>query len=361
MSCFEVLALGGDGIGPEVLASGIEVLNAAAKLAGIEVDIKHDLLHGACWDVHGTFCRDETVAAADHADAVLVGAIGGPKWDNIRVAGGAEMQDGLMRLRKELNTYAGLRPARFWPSLSDRTPFSLEHVQGSDILIVRETSGGVLFAEPRGQTMCNGKRFGFDTAAYDEDEIRRISIAGFEMARRRRKNLLSTDKANVMESFKLWREIVNEVALDYPDVNLSHMYADNLAYQLVMDPTRFDVVIACNLLGDILSDLTAVVSGGLGMLPSACLRGPPGGRVKGIYEPVHGSAPDITGLGIANPVGMILSVAMMFEHSFEHPEVAEKIESAVSSSLLDGFRTPDIGGKHSTKSVTESIVNNLVG
>ena len=356
---YSILALGGDGIGPEVLACGITVAQTVADASDIDLEIAHDLLHGECWDIHGTFCRDETVEAACNADAVLVGAIGGPCWDHIKVDGGAEMQDGLMRLRKEMNAYAGLRPARFWPSLAHQTPFAQGRAERADILIIREMSGGILFAEPRGMQVRDGKRYAFDTAAYDESEVRRIAITGFELARSRRKQLVSTDKANVMESFKLWREVVSEVAAAYPDVSLRHLYADNLAYQMIMQPSDFDVVVCCNLLGDLLSDLAAVVSGALGMLPSACLCGEPRYPVKGIYEPVHGSAPDIAGTGTANPVGMILSVAMMLEYSFGRPDLAVNIENSVSAVIESGIRTRDIGGTADTVSFTEAVIAEL--
>lgn len=356
---YRILALGGDGIGPEVVAAGLAVAETVAESAGIDLAIRHDLLHGACWDAHGTFCRDETVAAAQSADAVLVGAVGGPRWDRIRVDGGAQMQDGLMRLRKELQAYAGLRPARHWSFLSERTPFAKGVAEGADILVLREMSGGVLFAEPRGHRERDGKRYAFDTAGYDEAELERIATAGFELARSRRKMLLSADKANVMESFKLWRAVVSEVAAAYPDVSVTHMYADNFAYQMIMRPTQFDVVVCCNLLGDLLSDLAAVVSGGLGMLPSACLCGLPKPPVKGIYESVHGSAPDIAGQGIANPVGTILSVAMMFHYSFDRPDLAIRIEQAVANVLERGIRTPDLGGDSGTERVTSAIVAEL--
>lgn len=360
MAAFKILALGGDGIGPEVLKAGLQVAQAVAAQAGTVLDIEHDLLHGAAWEAHGTFCREQTVAAAQAADAVLVGAVGGPQWDGIRVPGGPEMQDGLMRLRFALDAYAGLRPARFWPVLSSRTPFATGRAEGADIMVLREMCGGVMFAQPRGQEARGGLRYGFDTAAYDEAELIRIARAGFILARKRRGALVSADKANVMESYKLWRAVVNEVAAEFPDVTLTHMYADNCAYQMVMDPTRFDVVMGCNLLGDLLSDLAAVVSGGLGMLPSACLTGPPGRQVKGIYEPVHGSAPDIAGSGQANPVGMILSVAMMFEHSAARADIARKIEAAVATAITNGLRTPDIGGVSTTQEVTDGVVTALL-
>ena len=250
MAAFKILALGGDGIGPEVLEAGLQVAQTVAAQAGIVLGIERDLLHGAAWEAHGTFCREQTVAAAQAADAVLVGAVGGPRWDDIRVPGGPEMQDGLMRLRFALDAYAGLRPARFWPALASRTPFASGRAEGADIMVLREMCGGVMFAQPRGQETRGGKRYGFDTAAYDEGELIRIARAGFTLTRMRRGSLVSADKANVMESYKLWRAVVNEVAAEFPDVTLTHMYADNCAYQMVMDPTRFDVVMGCNLLGD---------------------------------------------------------------------------------------------------------------
>ncbi|MEM7224505.1 MAG: 3-isopropylmalate dehydrogenase [Pseudomonadota bacterium] len=359
MAAFEILALGGDGIGPEVLAAGLAVAEAATVGSGIQLNIKEDLLHGAAWEAYGTFCRDETLSAAQEADAVLVGAVGGPEWDDIRVPGGPEMQDGLMRLRKELDAYAGLRPARSWPALAARTPFRPGLAERADIMVLREMCGGVMFAEPRGLEQRSGRRYGFDTAAYDEHEIARIAHAGFRLARARRGRLVSADKANVMESYKLWRAVVDEVSADYPDVELSHMYADNCAYQLARDPERFDVVLGCTLIGDFLSDLAAIVSGGLGMLPSACLRGAPGAPAKGIYEPVHGTAPDIAGQGKANPIGMILSVAMMFEHSFGRPDIARRIERAVEAVLSQSIATPDIGGQSTSDDVTAGVVKEL--
>ena len=359
MESFEILALGGDGIGPEVLASGLAVAEAACAGAGVRLNITHDLLHGACWDVHGTFCRNETVGAAKVADALLVGSVGGPKWDHIRVEGGPEMQDGLIRLRRELHAYAGLRPARSWTALASQTPFRPGLAEGADIMVVREMSGGVMFEEDRGQSMRNGRRYAHDRAGYDEDEIARLAHAGFQLARVRSGRVVSTDKANVMESFKLWRTVVTEVAEEYPDVSLTHLYADNLAYQMMRNPKAFDVIICCNFLGDLLSDLAAVVSGSLGMLPSACLRDAPGRPVPGIFEPVHGSAPDIAGTGTANPVAMILSAAMMFEYALGRPDIARRIETAVEQVLKQGIGTPDIGGRASTTELTDAILSEL--
>ncbi|MGI9407785.1 MAG: 3-isopropylmalate dehydrogenase [Hyphomicrobiaceae bacterium] len=355
---FKVLALGGDGVGPEVVACGLQLLDAVASREDFSVDISEDLLHGAAWETYGTFCREETLTAAKAADGVLVGAVGGPKWDGIRVPGGPEMQDGLMRLRNELDTYAGLRPARAWTALEHLTPFREGLAAEADVMVLREMAGGAFFAQPRGIEMREGRRYGFDTAAYNEDEIARIAHAGFQLARARRGKLCSADKANVMESYVLWRDVVGEVAADYPDVELSLMYADNCAYQLIRRPADFDVIVADNLLGDILSDQAGAIAGSLGMLPSACLSGlaKDGERRLGLYEPVHGTAPDIAGQGIANPIGMLLSVAMMFEYAFGRPELARRVDATGASVLEAGIRTPDIGGTSSTSDVTGAVI-----
>ncbi len=358
MTSFTMLALGGDGIGPEVVACGLKLSDAVASHAQIRLHIQEDLLHGAAWQAYGTFCRDETVRAAQAADAVLVGAVGGPQWDGIRVAGGPEMQDGLMRLRKALDTYAGLRPARAWPALTALTPYKSTLLTGADVMVLRELTGGAFFSEPRGHDVRAGKRYAFDTTAYDESEIARIAHVGFSLARSRRGTLVSADKANVMESGMLWRQIVSEVGRDYPDVALMHMYADNVVYQLARRPADFDVILGDNLFGDILSDQAGAIAGSLGMLPSACLHGLPQGRERrpGIFEAVHGSAPDIAGKGIANPYGTLLSVALMFEYAFAQPMEARRIEAAVATALEAGWRTPDIGGHHSTVAVTDAVI-----
>jgi 3-isopropylmalate dehydrogenase len=361
MEAFKILALGGDGIGPEVLTCALRVVEELARAERIEIQVEEDLLHGAAWEAHGTFCREETVAAAQAADAVLVGAVGGPAWDGIRVPGRAETQDGLMRLRCELDTFAGLRPARAWPSLRHLTPYREALADNADILVLRELCGGVMFAAPRGSEMRDGRRYAFDTAAYNEDEISRIAHAGFRLARARRGRLVSADKANVMESYALWRVVVDEVAENYPDVTVTHMYADNCAFQMARDPGVFDVVMGDNLIGDFLSDLAAIVSGSLGLLPSACLSGvpAPGERVGGIFEPVHGSAPDIAGLGIANPIGMILSAGMMFRYAMARPDLERRIEAAVERALAGGIGTPDIGGEATSTSVMDAVIQEL--
>ncbi len=257
---FKVLALGGDGIGPEVVASGLVLLEAVCASEGIGLCVEEDLLHGAAWERYGTFCREETVAAARAADAVLVGAVGGPKWDDIRIPGGPEMQDGLMRLRKELDTYAGLRPARAWPDLTHLTPYRPDVLAGADVMVLREMSGGAFFTDQRGIEQRDGRRVGFDLSLYGEDEIARVLHAGFALARRRRGRLCSAEKSNVMETYRLWRIVAGEIAAEYPDVAFEHMLADNCAYQLMRRPADFDVIVADNLFGDILSDITGAIA-----------------------------------------------------------------------------------------------------
>jgi 3-isopropylmalate dehydrogenase len=326
----------------------------------MELDVTHGLLHGASWDAHKTFCTAEVLQQAQEVDAVLVGAGGGPQWDNIRVPGGAECQDGLMYLRHHLQTYLGLRPSRAWGPLLDRTPFRSGLAEQADVLILREMCGGAMFATERGQRITEGKRQGFDLTAYDEAEVARFAHGGFQLAHRRRGRLVSCDKSNVMESYKLWREVVTEVSNDYPDVTFENMFADNCAYQLMMRPHDFDVVLACNQMGDVLSDLTAVYAGSLGMLPSASLAANPGtGLVFGMYESTAGSAPDIAGQGIANPVGTSLSVGMMFTYSFGLPEVETLLETAVAATLRDGILTPDLGGAASGAEMTRAILERL--
>ncbi len=361
---FRILALGGDGIGPEVVDAGLKVIDVLASLEGFDYSLEEDLLHGAAWDAYGTFLRDETLEKARHADAVLVGAVGGANWDDLVPNGSPVEKDGLMKLRRELDVYAGLRPARAYNALLARTPFKTGVVAGANVMVVRELCGGPFFGEPRGiETSEDGVRCGFDNAVYSDLEIERIARVGFELARRRSGRLVSADKANVMESYVLWREVVTEVgARDYPDVKLIHLYADNAVYQLCCRPNAFEVILSDNLFGDILSDLTGSIAGSLGMLPSASLASAPviGERVRpGLYEPVHGTAPDITGQGIANPLGAILSVAMMFEHGFAMPDVAQRIEVAVDDVLNAGIWTPDLGGSATTVHVTDAIISAL--
>src|SRR5215470_5455488 len=360
----KVLVLGGDGIGPEVVAAGVAVLERVAGSAGISLRIEEDLIGGASYDRHGTFCRDDVVRQAKDADAVLVGAVGGPRWDALAIEGTPMDKDGLVRLRKELDAFACLRPAVSYGPLLSRTPFREEVVSGVDIMVLRELCGGIYFGEPRGiRQGADGALEAFDANYYTAAEIARVARVGFLLARRRRGGLVSVDKANVMESGVLWRRIVTEIgAREFPDIALRHLYADNALFQLVRAPRSFDVVLGDNLFGDLISDLAAAFAGSLGMLPSAslCRLAPSGERsAPGIYEPVHGSAPDIAGQGIANPLGTILSVAMLFEYGLGRPDLARKIEAAVERTLAEAELTPDLGGTADSESMTKAVIRHL--
>jgi len=333
----KVLVLPGDGIGPEIIAEAVKVLNLANKKYNLGLELVDGELGGAAIDKHGVPLADSTLALAREVDAVLLGAVGGPKWDTIDKS--IRPERGLLKIRSELGLFANLRPAILYPQLADASSLKPEVVSGLDILIVRELTGGIYFGTPRDTVILeNGERKAFDTLPYSESEIRRIAKVGFDMARLRNQKLCSVDKANVLESSRLWREVVEEVAKDYPDVELSHMYVDNAAMQLVRAPKQFDVVVTDNLFGDILSDEASMLTGSIGMLPSASLDA----NNKGMYEPCHGSAPDIAGQGLANPLATILSVSMMLRYSFEQSQAAEAIEKAVSDVLDQGLRTGDI-------------------
>jgi 3-isopropylmalate dehydrogenase len=333
----KILVLPGDYIGPEIMAQAVRVLeliNADHKLG---LELEEGLLGGAALDVHGVPLPDETLARARSADAILLGAVGGPKWDDVDRA--LRPEKGLLGIRSELQLFGNLRPAVLYPQLADASSLKPEVVSGLDILIVRELTGGIYFGEPRGiRTLENGERQGYNTYVYSESEIVRIGRLAFESARKRDGRLCSVDKSNVLEVTILWREVMDELSADYPDVELSHLYVDNAAMQLVMAPKQFDVLVTGNMFGDILSDAAAMLTGSIGMLPSASLD--EAGR--GMYEPCHGSAPDIAGQGKANPLATILSVAMMLRYTLAAPESAEAIEAAVSRVLDRGLRTPDI-------------------
>ena len=333
----KILILPGDGIGPEVVAEALKVLRAADRRFGLGLELSEGLLGGAAIDACGKPLPDETLAKARAAEAILLGAVGGPKWDNIERA--LRPEKGLLAIRVELGLFGNLRPAILYPQLAGASALKAEVVSGLDILIVRELTGGIYFGEPRGiRTLENGERQGFNTDIYSESEIRRIGRVAFEAARKRGRRLCSVDKANVLEVTVLWREVMTELAAEYPDVELSHMYVDNAAMQLVRAPKQFDVVVTGNLFGDILSDAAAMLTGSIGMLPSASLDV----NGKGMYEPVHGSAPDIAGQGKANPLATVLSAAMMLRYSFGKAEVADAIERAVGTVLDAGLRTGDI-------------------
>lgn len=340
-----LLVLAGDGIGPEVVNEALRVLDWLKDRRGLALNISEDLMGGSSYDRHGTFLTDHAMAAARQSDMVLVGAEGGPRWDNLEIAGGPEAKSGLSRLRRELDLYANLRPIRPFPALADASALKPDIVAGVDFIIVRELTSGIYFGEPRGiEDLGDGVRRGVDTQVYTTPEIERVARAAFELARCRRRRLCSVDKANVMESGVLWRETVSRLGAEvFPDVELSHLYADNCAMQMVRAPAQFDVVVADNLFGDILSDGAAMITGSLGMLPSASLGAADSdGRRPALYEPVHGTAPDIAGQGIANPLAAILSVAMMLRHSFERADDAALVERAVKTALDRGARTKDI-------------------
>ncbi len=350
-----IVVLAGDGIGPEIVGEAVKVLAAVNEKFGLGITWENQLLGGAAIDAHGVPLPDVTLEAARKADAVLLGAVGGPKWDTIERS--IRPERGLLKIRSELNLFANLRPAILYPQLASASSLKPEIVAGLDILIVRELTGGIYFGQPRGvRTLENGERQGFNTDVYSESEIRRIAHVAFQLARQRGKKVLSVDKANVLEVTELWKEITTEVGKEYPDVQLSHMYVDNAAMQLVRAPKQFDVIVTGNLFGDILSDEAAMLTGSIGMLPSASLDQ----NKKGMYEPCHGSAPDIAGKGVANPLATILSVAMLLRYSFSAEAAAKCIEEAVGRVLDQGLRTADIHTdgmrKVGTKEMGEAVV-----
>ncbi|OZT73185.1 3-isopropylmalate dehydrogenase [Vreelandella boliviensis] len=335
----KVLLLPGDGIGPEIAAQAARLLKACQE-AGLDIDVEEGLVGGSAYDVHGEPLPAETLEKAKAASAILLGAVGGPKWDKIEDLS-KRPEKGLLGLRKNLGLFGNLRPAMLYPQLASASSLKPELVAGLDIMIVRELTGGIYFGQPRGIEERNGERVGFNTYIYSESEIERIGRVAFEMAQKRGKKLCSVDKANVLEVTILWREVMERLAPEYPDVELSHMYVDNAAMQLVRAPKQFDVVVTGNMFGDILSDAAAMLTGSIGMLPSASLNE----SGQGMYEPCHGSAPDIAGQNVANPLAMMLSVAMMLRYSLNENAMAERIENAVGSVLDGGLRTADIASK----------------
>jgi len=332
----KILVLPGDGIGPEITAEAVKILNACRD-AGLDAELEEALVGGAGYDAEGDPLPESTLQKAKAADAILLGAVGGPKWDALEDLS-KRPEKGLLGLRKNLNLFANLRPALLYPQLAEASTLKPGVVAGLDIMIVRELTGGIYFGQPRGIEERNGERVGFNTYVYSESEIERIGRVAFEMAQKRGKKLCSVDKANVLEVTILWREVMNRLAPEYPDVELSHMYVDNAAMQLVRAPKQFDVIVTGNMFGDILSDAAAMLTGSIGMLPSASLNE----KQQGMYEPCHGSAPDIAGQGLANPLATILSVAMMLRYSLGEPALAERIERAVGRVLDQGLRTADI-------------------
>ena len=341
----KLLILPGDGIGPEVMREVRRVIDWMDRRRMVTFDIGEDLVGGACIDARGTPITAETVENAKEADAVLFGAVGGPKWDTL----GFDMRPeiSILTLRRELGLFANLRPAIVLDPLVDASTLKPDVVRGLNLMIVRESTGGLYFGEPRGvETLANGEKRGFNTETYSTHEIERVARVAFELARRRQNRVTSVEKANVMESGLLWRQVVTALhEREFPDVELSHMYADNCAMQLVRNPRQFDVIVTTNLFGDLLSDLASMLTGSLGMLPSATLGlADASGRRHALYEPIHGSAPDIAGKGQANPLAQILSFAMLLRYSFELDDYADLIERAVTNVLAGGLRTADILG-----------------
>ncbi len=349
----KILVLPGDGIGPEITAQASRIL-AACQARGLDVEVEEALVGGSAYDAHGEPLPAETLEKAKAARAILLGAVGGPKWDKLEDLT-KRPEKGLLGLRKNLGLFGNLRPAITYPQLAEASSLKPELVAGLDIMIVRELTGGIYFGQPRGIEERGGERVGFNTYVYSESEIERIGRVAFEMAQKRGKKLCSVDKANVLEVTILWREVMERLAPEYPDVELSHMYVDNAAMQLVRAPKQFDVMVTGNMFGDILSDAAAMLTGSIGMLPSASLNE----TGQGMYEPCHGSAPDIAGKGIANPLATILSVAMMLRYSLDEPALAQRIEDAVGKVLDDGLRTADIASE-GTRTVSTAEMGDAV-
>ena len=351
----KVLVLPGDGIGPEIVAEAVKVLAALQADHGLEIELEHALVGGAAYDAVGSPLPDETLEKARGCDAILLGAVGGHKWESLDIA--VRPEKGLLGLRANLELFSNLRPAILYPQLADASTLKPEVVSGLDIMIVRELTGGIYFGQPRGiRTLENGEKQGFNTLIYKESEIERIGRSAIEIAMKRDKRVCSVDKANVLECTELWREVMERVAKEYPEIELSHMYVDNAAMQLVRAPKQFDVMVTTNMFGDILSDCAAMLTGSIGMLPSASLDA----NAKGMYEPIHGSAPDIAGQAVANPIATILSVAMLLRYSLNQVAMADRIEAAVNSVLDEGLRTADIYTEGSRKVSTSEMGDAIV-
>ena len=349
MKKYKIALIKGDGIGAEIVEEAVKVLDSISVNSGFELDYKEYLMGGAAVDVEGVPLPDETIRGAMDADAVLFGAIGGEKWDSLPRE--LRPESGLLKFRKELNVYSNLRPVSVYDELINASTLKPEVVRGVDLMVVRELTGGIYFGEPRGRE----DNRAFNTMVYSVDEIKRIAKVAFEVASKRRKKVCSVDKANVLDVSQLWRDTVEEVAKDYPDVSLSHMYVDNAAMQLIRDPKQFDVILTGNIFGDILSDEASMLSGSIGLLPSASI----GGNTA-IYEPIHGSAPDIAGQGVANPVATIASAAMMLRYSLNEIEAATKIEDAIKKALSEGYRTQDIASFDAKEVCSTSEMGSII-
>ena len=350
----KIAILPGDGIGPEIVAEAVKVINYLKAEGVLDVELEEAPVGGAGYDAAGDPLPDETLKLCKESDAILLGAVGGPQYESL--PRDKRPEKGLLGLRSELTLFSNLRPAILYPQLADASSLKPEIVSGLDIMIVRELTGGIYFGQPRGIEVRNGERVGFNTLVYAEHEIERIARSAFNIAMKRNKKVCSVDKANVLEVSELWREVVERVAKDYPEVELSHMYVDNAAMQLVKWPKQFDVMVTKNMFGDILSDAAAMLTGSIGMLPSASLDA----NGKGMYEPIHGSAPDIAGKGVANPLATILSVSMMLRYSLGNADLAQRIDDAVGKVLDKGLRTPDIMSEGCTEVGTTAMGDAVV-
>ncbi|MGZ8225872.1 MAG: 3-isopropylmalate dehydrogenase [Methylococcaceae bacterium] len=351
----KIVILPGDGIGPEIIAEAVKVLDYLNAEMELGLVFENGLIGGAAYDVYGTPFPQQTIELVQQADAILLGAVGGPKWEGLDIS--VRPEKGLLGLRSTLQLFANLRPAILYPQLVEASTLKPEVVSGLDIMIVRELTGGIYFGQPRGvRILENGEKQGYNTLVYSESEIRRIAHCAFQIALKRNRRLCSVDKANVLECTELWRNVVTEVGKQYPDVELTHMYVDNASMQLVRAPKQFDVIVTSNMFGDILSDTAAMLTGSIGMLPSASLDA----NNKGMYEPIHGSAPDIAGKGIANPLATILSAAMMLRFTFNQIEAAERIEAAVNDALNANVRTADIYSEGMQKVTTSQMGDAVV-
>src|SRR5262245_28322169 len=363
MPTYKIAVLGGDGIGQAVTPEARKVLQVVGKASGATFEFEPGLVGGAAIDATGGPLPESTLRLCEASDAILFGAVGGPKWDNLPQE--RKPERGLLALRKELDLFANLRPARCFPMLIDASPLKREVVEGTDIMVIRELTGGLYFGEPRGiERFADGGARGVNTMVYTTREIERVARVGFDVARKRRKRLTSVDKANVLAVSQLWRDVVTRVAKDYPDVGLDHVLVDNCAMALVQRPTQFDTIVTENTFGDILSDEAAILAGSMGMLPSASLSSAGAGRgMVGLYEPVHGTAPDIAGKGVANPIAAILSAAMLLRYSLDRVADADRVERAVVGVLEQGHRTADItpraGRSVGTKEMGDLIVRDL--
>ena len=349
----KIVLLPGDGIGPEVVAEAVRVLETVAQKYGHRFTFTRSLMGGCSIDEYGTALTDETLAVCKAADAVLLGAVGGPKWDDPQAK--VRPEQGLLGLRKGLGVFANLRPVKVHPSLLGASPLKPEKLIGVDIIVVRELTGGLYFGQPKGREIINGHERAIDTLEYYDYEVRRVVDLAFKLAVPRRKKITSVDKANVLESSRLWRKIVGEVSAEYPDVSVENMLVDTASMRLITNPASFDVLVTENMFGDILTDEASVLAGSMGMLPSASL----GSSGPGLYEPIHGSAPDIAGRGIANPLGTILSSAMLLRYSLKLETEAAEIETAVDQAITSGCRTVDLGGSLSSRQMTDEVIRRL--